>query len=68
MKRWAAEWLHRNLPFRFIGTQANNALAGWAWGVVPDPESPASVQAWWAKGDTDGATLPPPKFRPRPRP
>lgn len=66
MRQWAAEWLHRNQPFRFIGSRANNALAWWAWTVTVDPEAPASVQAWWAKGG-QGTNAPPPRFRPRVR-
>lgn len=66
MRVYAAEWIHRHRPFRFIGSRANNAVARWAWSVTPDPEAPASVQAWWAKG-AEGATLPPPRLRPRAR-
>ncbi len=67
MKHWLAEFLHRHLPFRVIGSRANNALARWAWSVAPDPEAPASVQAWWMKGG-QGTNHPPPRLRARKAP
>ena len=64
MRLYFAEWLHRHMPFRVIGSRANNALARWAWSVAPDPEAPASVQAWWMKGG-EGTNHPPPRLRAR---
>lgn len=64
MRAAVARCLHAVLPLRFVTRGVNNRLSRWAWGWAPDPDAPASVQAWWAKGG-QGTNHPPPRIRAR---